>query len=434
MQSNNVAFCQRPPMGWNSWDCFGASVTEEEVRQNARYMAQHLKAFGWEYVVVDIQWYEPTADGSVYHPFANLAMDEFGRLIPAENRFLSSKGGKGFAPLADYVHELGLKFGIHIMRGIPRQAVHQNTPVLGTDVRARDIAHPYSICPWNTDMYGIAQGKPGAQAYYRSIVELYASWGVDFLKVDDISYTDFGKDPYAGRGEIEMLRRAIDECGRDMVLSLSCGPAPIEQATHLQANANMWRLTADLWDRWEDIEPMFEKCAQWQPFAVQGHWPDADMLPLGHLSVRGSEHGVMERICRLTQAEQCSMMTLWCIARSPLMMGGTLTDLSPETQKLLTNPHALAMNQGNQKACQVMRCGYNDACVLWRSQGDADYIAVFNTWNVDARFELDLGKLGLSKSTVLLDVWNDVIETTHGDIFPMTLPIHGCRLFKVVNP
>ena len=154
----------RAPMGWNSWDCYGAAVDEATVRANAAYMAAHLKQYGYEYVVVDIQWSEPTAESHEYHAFAPLCMDAYGRLIPAENRFPSSAGGKGFKPLADYVHSLGLKFGIHIMRGIPRQAVHADTPVLSSDKTARQIAKTASICQWNTDMYGVDPEKDGARA------------------------------------------------------------------------------------------------------------------------------------------------------------------------------------------------------------------------------------------------------------------------------
>ena len=157
-----------PPRGWNSWDCYGAAVTEEILKKNADYMARYLKQYGYEYVVCDIQWYEPEAKSSHYRDFADLCMDEYGRTVPAENRFPSSAGGAGFRPIADYVHNLGLKFGIHIMRGIPRQAVHANTPVKGTEYTARQIAHPASICAWNTDMYGLDYTRPGAQEYIDS--------------------------------------------------------------------------------------------------------------------------------------------------------------------------------------------------------------------------------------------------------------------------
>ena len=166
-----------PPMGWNSWDCYGASVTEAIVRQNAETMAKLLKPFGWEYVVVDIQWYEPSAKSHAYIPFTELCMDEYSRLLPAENRFPSAAGGKGFGPLAEYVHSLGLKFGIHIMRGIPRQAVHRDTKILGSAKTARQIAKTDSICHWNTDMYGVDPTKEGAKEYYDSLFRLYAEWG-----------------------------------------------------------------------------------------------------------------------------------------------------------------------------------------------------------------------------------------------------------------
>ena len=113
-----------PPMGWNSWDCYGAAVSEEQLLINAEYMRDNLKEYGYEYVVCDIQWYEPKAKSHEYNKFTELCMDEYSRLIPAENRFPSSKGGKGFKPIAYKIHAMGLKFGIHIMRGIPRQAVH----------------------------------------------------------------------------------------------------------------------------------------------------------------------------------------------------------------------------------------------------------------------------------------------------------------------
>ena len=181
-------------MGWNSWDCYGAGVTEEQLLLNAEYVAKNLKHHGYEYIVCDIQWYEPEAKSNVYNPFAQLCMDKYSRLIPAENRFPSSKRGKGFKPIADKIHDMGLKFGIHIMRGIPRQAVHSDMPILGTEVTARQIAKSYSICPWNTDMYGVDPKKEGAREYYQSIVDLYASWGVDFIKCDDICNTEFDKE------------------------------------------------------------------------------------------------------------------------------------------------------------------------------------------------------------------------------------------------
>lgn len=249
---------QTPPMGWNSWDCYGAAVDEPTVRQNAAYMAEHLQVFGWEYVVVDIQWYQPTATSHAYEPFAELTMDEYGRLQPAPGRFPSSAGGKGFKPLADYVHSLGLKFGIHIMRGMPRMAAHRHLPILGCGKGCHEVANPNSICAWNPDMYGLRCDMPEARAYYDSIFRMYAEWGVDFVKCDDIAR----EYPHCKR-EIEVISDACRACGRNIVLSLSPGPAPLEQAEHLKKYANMWRITDDFWDEWRLLKGMFERAEKW---------------------------------------------------------------------------------------------------------------------------------------------------------------------------
>ena len=256
---------QTPPMGWNSWDCYGAAVTEDVVRRNAEYMARELKPFGWEYIVVDIQWYQPTAVNHSYEPFSELTMDGFGRLLPAVNRFPSAAGGAGFKPLADYVHSLGLKFGIHIMRGLPRMAAHKRLPVLDSEYTCAQAADPSSICLWNPDMYGLLADQPAARAYYDSIFRLYAEWGVDFVKCDDIAR----EYPHCRR-EIEIISEACRACGREMVLSLSPGPAPLEQAEHLKKYANMWRITDDFWDEWRLLKAMFERAEKWCVHAGPG--------------------------------------------------------------------------------------------------------------------------------------------------------------------
>ncbi|WP_373804640.1 glycoside hydrolase family 27 protein [Jeotgalibaca porci] len=390
-----------PPKGWNSWDVYGASVTESEVKENAAYMAENLLSHGWEYVVVDIQWYEPTADSSHYHAFAELKMDEYGRLLPAENRFPSAVNGVGFKNLSNYVHSLGLKFGIHIMRGIPRQAVHLNVPIAGTNLRARDIAHANSICPWNTDMYGIDMGKEGAQAYYDSIFKLYAEWGVDFIKVDDIADSKLYSTHLE---EIKAIRKAIDKTGRDMVLSLSPGPAPLKYGTFFQEYANMWRLTDDFWDNWEQLKDMFTRCAQWSPFVGPGSWPDCDMLPLGHIGIRSVDGGGADRLTRFTKAEQRTMMTLWSIFRSPLMLGCELTDLDDWTLHLLREPTLKIMHQEGRNARQIHN---EDDWVVWQTEANATvYYVIFNlsdTERVTPTEIVALAKLKNSETLVAHD-------------------------------
>ena len=360
---------QHPPMGWNSWDCYGAAVTEDIVRQNADYMAKHLKQYGWEYVVVDIQWYQPTALNHQYEAFSTLDMDEYGRLLPAVGRFPSAANGAGFKPLADYVHSLGLKFGIHIMRGMPRMAAHKHLPIKDSDYFCHDAANPNSICAWNPDMYGLYCHKDAARDYYNSIFALYAEWGVDFVKCDDIAR----EYPHCKR-EIELISEACRASGRDMVLSLSPGPAPVEQAEHLKQYANMWRITDDFWDDWRLLKGMFERAEKWCIHAAPGHWPDADMLPLGALRQCDNP----EDWTHFTQAEQRTMMTLWSMMRSPLMIGAEMTKNDEFTNSLLQNADVLAIGKESFCGHPLWTTAEESVWVAPRRDGQGVYVALFN--------------------------------------------------------
>ena len=360
---------QHPPMGWNSWDCYGAAVTEDIVRQNADYMAKHLKQYGWEYVVVDIQWYQPTALNHQYEAFSTLDMDEYGRLLPAVGRFPSAANGAGFKPLADYVHSLGLKFGIHIMRGMPRMAAHKHLPIKDSDYFCHDAANPNSICAWNPDMYGLYCHREAARAYYNSIFKLYAVWGVDFIKCDDIAR----EYPHCKR-EIELISEACRASGRDMVLSLSPGPAPVEQAEHLKQYANMWRITDDFWDDWRLLKGMFERAEKWCIHAAPGHWPDADMLPLGALRQCDNP----EDWTHFTQAEQRTMMTLWSMMRSPLMIGAEMTKNDEFTNSLLQNADVLAIGKESFCGHPLWTTTEESVWVAPRRDGQGVYVALFN--------------------------------------------------------
>lgn len=381
MAKNFRDFALVPPKGWNSWDGYGASVREEEVRRNADYMSKHLKQSGWQYITVDIQWYEPKADSSTYHDFYPLKMDQYSRLIPDDGRFPSAANGNGFKPLADYIHSLGLKFGIHIMRGIPRQAVHNATPIKGTDKTARDIALN-NICPWNSDMYGVNVDMPEGQLYYDSLMALYASWGVDFIKCDDIANSTI----YRGtlKHEVKALRKAIDKTGREIVLSLSPGPAPIANGAFFQRNANMWRITNDFWDEWPLLYNMFDRAEEWSPISRPGNWPDCDMLPLGHIGIRSVDGPGGNRQTRFTKAEQKTMMTLWSMMQSPLIMGGELTDMDEWTAGLLTNSELLEMDNHIIEKYQAFR---NDHLIVWKAISSENcYYGLFNV--SDKKLEL----------------------------------------------
>lgn len=423
-------FIKKPPMGWNSWDCYGAGVTEDELLGNAEFMRDRLKQYGYQYVVCDIQWYEPAAKGNIYNNFADLCMDEYSRLIPAVNRFPSSANGAGFKPIADKIHSMGLKFGIHIMRGIPRQAVHRNTRIYGTTARARDIASQFSLCPWNTDMYGVNTEKRGAEEYYDSLFKLYASWGVDFVKVDDIANTEFSpQNPYSAEKEIEMIRAAIDRSGRDMVLSLSPGPAPLNKAEHLSENANMWRISGDFWDRWDKLLNMFSLCEKWYPYVKDGSFPDCDILPLGKLCIDGSYMGDMGRDSGFTKEEQKTMMTLWAVFRSPLFFGGELRLTDNYTLSLVTNPEVINVNQNSEKPLFVYNKG---GIAVWQTKiENCTAVAVFNLSDEEKHYKLSFSDLGIENVRAVRDLWarKDISKCENDVAF--SLKPHSSEFFEI---
>jgi alpha-galactosidase len=335
----------RPPLGWNSWDAYGLTIDEADFRANVKVLAG-LKQYGWLYAVVDEGWYmqDPFADKVETRKYV---WDANGNLIPAVGRFPSAANGAGFKPLADSVHKLGLKFGIHIVRGIPRQVVKENLPIAGTSLHAQDAADLDATCPWDEGNYGVSD-TPAGQAYYDGMLKLYASWGLDFIKVDCIS-----DHPYRPT-EIRQIAEAIRKTGRPIVLSLSPGPTALEHAAEVAKYSQLWRITDDHWDEWAPkrnagseypfgLKEEFDRIAKWAPYVKPGSWPDPDMLPEGSLK---PHPGAGEpRQSRYTHDEQRTEFTLWAISRSPLIFGGNLTQMDDFTRSLLTNTEVLGVNQ-----------------------------------------------------------------------------------------
>ena len=419
-----VRVATTPPMGWNSWDSFGTAVTEDEVLANARFMAEHLLPHGWNTVVVDIQWYEPTARAGGYNEEPPVELDAHGRQMPAANRFPSSAGGAGFGPLAAAVHDLGLSFGLHIMRGIPRRAVREDLPVLGTDFTAAQVADTSSTCAWNPDNYGLNHDHPGAQAYYDAQLAQFAGWGVDFVKADDMLA------PYHSR-EIEAYAEAIRRSGRPIALSLSPGTnLSTEHLDHLRANAQMWRVSNDLWDRWPDVFEQFGRMSRWAPFQAEGAWADADMLPLGHIGIR-AERGD-DRQSLLTYEEQRTLMTLWVMARSPLMFGGDLPTSPRETVDLLTNDDVLRVLRHSERNREVIREGDLVAWTAIATDAPARYAAVFWTGDAPETVSVPLTSLGIDPAAggVVTDVWSGGVVAVAGDSLDLEVPAHGARLVR----
>jgi alpha-galactosidase len=409
-----------PPMGWNSWNSFATTITEEQSLANAEIMARELKPFGYDVFTIDIQWYEGAAKGYEYNTKPIPTMDEHGRLWPAPNRFPSSVKGAGFKPIADKVHALGLKFGVHLMRGIPRLAVERNVSILGGKWKARDIANTQSVCPWNPDMYGVDMSKPGAQEYYNSVFALLASWGVDFVKMDDMSR------PYdANAPEVEAAHHAIQATGRPIVLSLSPGETPLTSGDHVRRYAQMWRISDDFWDEWPQLKAQFTRLENWSMFRQPGRWPDADMLPLGRLEMG-------KRDCKFTPDEQRTLMTLWSIARSPLIMGGDLRHLDPTTLALLTNREVLAVNQASRDNKPAALLEEVRTWTAHAERGEARYLAMFNLSDKggDKKVFFDLSRLGL-KSAKVRDLWAQRdIGTVSGRV-TATLAPHASLLYSL---
>ena len=412
-----------PPMGWNSWDCFGPTVTEKEVKANADYMSENLKKHGWEYVIVDIRWFVENDKAGGYNETDPIyTMDKYGRFMPAVNKFPSAADGKGFKPLADYVHSKGLKFGIHLMRGVPVQAVKKKCPIMGTKLTASDIYSEKMQCKWLHDMYTVDSLREGAQAYYNSIFNLYASWGVDYVKVDDLS------KPYH-QGEIEFIRKAIDQSGRPMVFSTSPGATALQKADHIVNHANLWRICDDFWDNWDALKPQFKRCADWAPSIGAGHWPDADMLPLGRISVRG-ERGA-DRMTGFSHIEQYTLMNLWAIFRSPLMFGGDLPSNDSFTLSLLTNDDVLAVNQHSGGNRQLKE---NNGLVVWTADApgsDDKYVAFFNTRDAGtSEISVTMAELGVKGKYTVKDLWSKENKGSVNDKYTVAVDPHASVLLR----
>ncbi len=418
-------------MGWNSWDSYGRTLDEKSIRASALWMARHLKRYGWEYVVVDEGWYLANLDARGGDSHTRFEMDAYGRYVPVPGRFPSAGKDFTFRPLADYLHSLGLKFGLHIIRGIPREAVAKNLPIEGSPFRAADAADTTDVCPWNDYNYGLKPGHPAAQAYYDSLARQYAEWAVDFVKIDCIS-----DHPYKG-DEIRMFGEAVRKSGRPTVLSLSPGPTSFDKRDEVARYAQMWRISDDVWDVWyskenfpQGVKNQFARAALWAGFARPGRWPDADMLPIG--SLRPAAGWGDPRETRLTRDEQRTLLTLWCVFRSPLIMGGNLLLADGWTTSLLTNEEVIAVDQHSTDNRPVVT---TDNVVIWTARperGGDHYVAVFNISDAPQTVHYAWSDLGLSAPRYRLrDLWRRA-EMGTAPSLEVTLPPHASALYRAL--
>jgi hypothetical protein len=433
-----AAVAPRPPMGWNSWDAYGFTIDEAAFKANASILSG-MKSFGWSYAVIDEGWYMGNPLG------ANLAergyrLDGYGRLEPVESRFPSAVDGHGLKALADWTHRRGLKFGVHIVRGIPKAAVDANLPIAGSRFHAADAADRTALCPWDEGNYGVADNEAG-QAWYDSLLEEYAAWGVDFLKVDCIA-----DHPYRP-SELRQIGQAIRKAGRPIVLSLSPGPSRIANLKEMARSAQMWRISDDLWDSWTFPHPdpttefpngvlsAFDRLALWNPTAGPDRWPDADMLPFG--SLRPHPGWGDPRQSRLTAEETRTAFTLWAIARSPLILGGNLTEMDAPLRALLTNPDIVALNQQKRVSRPVTSLpeGLGEARI-WLSApagGAADTVAFFNLGDAPLQVKAPWSALGLADGDLAAcDLWSHKGIPASREV-SLAVASHGAAVLRIMR-
>jgi len=401
-----------PPMGWNSFDCYGNCANERVMLENIDTFAEKLKPHGYEYVVFDCGWFSnheipkgeefPRSDSL---DAKTITIDEFGRCIPAKTPLPN-----GLKPLIDHAHSKGVKFGVWLIRGIPRQAVDANLPIKGTPYRAQDIANVENTCRWCNFNYGIDLDKPGAQEYYNSVIQLIASWGVDFVKYDDIV-------PWPH--DIEAVAKAIDNCGEDIVLSLSPGDEIHVEHVDSYRKADMLRITGDVWDRRESLTKVFERWEIMQDFGGHGFWLDFDMIPFGHLKVWNPqvegrkgwgnvENDGFAHMDNFSLDQKQTFMTQRALGASPLMMGGDLPTTDELSIKLITHGPMLECNHNGVTGKLITRNGETD---IWgaphKSKKNCGWIGVFNRSKSERLVRITKKQLGLKPlmEYKFTDVW-----------------------------
>uniref|UniRef100_A0A7C9AV69 Alpha-galactosidase n=1 Tax=Opuntia streptacantha TaxID=393608 RepID=A0A7C9AV69_OPUST len=338
-----------PPRGWNSYDSFCWTISEEEFLQNAELVSQRLRDHGYEYVVVDYLWYRRKVPGAYTDSSGFDVIDEWGRVIPDPDRWPSSRGGKGFTEVAKKVHSLGLKFGIHVMRGISTQAVNANTPILDT---TKKEAYVEGERKWTASDIGM---KERACAWMPH----------GFMSVNTKNDCVFGDD--LDIEEITYVSEILRKIDRPILYSLSPGTsATPAMAREVSGLVNMYRVTGDDWDTWRDVAAHFDVARDFAAAKMIGSgglkgksWPDLDMLPLGWLTDPGTNQGP-HRQCNLNINEQKTQMTLWAMVKSPLMFGGDMRKLDDATYNLITNPIVLEINafSSNNKEFPFVTASY----------------------------------------------------------------------------
>lgn len=402
------------PMGWSSWSFLRHHPTAAGIEAQARALkTSGLASLGYRYVNLDDYWMACNTNGP--------EVDRYGRWIPDHAAFPS-----GIAAVARYVHSLGLKFGLYVTPGIPANAMRQNTRIDGTASTADQITEK-SVTEQNYNcghMYGINYAASGAQAYIDSWAKEFASWGVDYVKLDGVGTRDVA--------DIRAWSAALRRTGRPMVLELSNALA-ISDAALWSSLADGWRTGDDIecyscekdgssfpLTDWRNVASRFDAVASWQPFGGPSGWNDEDSVEIGNAAHDG-----------LTVPERRTMLSLWALAGAPLILGSDLTRLTIVDKAMLENRTVIAIDQDGIAARRLIDSGYEQVFVKHQPDGTW-YIGIFNTDTSAAQtFGVQFARLGVSRPMRGVDVWTGQSLGLPGGIYSVTIAPGGVSLIRV---
>ncbi len=420
--AENNGLERTPVLGWSSWSFLREHPTAARIEAQASAMQNSgLQKLGYEYVNLDDFWEQcPGSQGP--------NVDPYGRWVIDSSRFPADGDTNGIQVVADHIHSLGMKFGIYVTPGISRQAVVKNTPIQGTPYTAAQIAEP-SIAENNYNCKGMVRidySKPGAQAYINSWVNMFASWGVDYIKIDGISDKNVA--------DIKAWSEAIRQSGRPMVLDITQGSYTRVIAPTLMKYANQWEFAPDVecyscekhgssypLTSWKDVEKRFNYVAEWQPYAGPGGFNDYDSLEVGN----GTNDG-------LTTVERQTQLSLWALGSSPLILGVDLTHLDPLDLKYLKNTAVLAVDRDSIAARRDVNTGTQQVFTKKEANGDV-IVGLFNTGSKAETVSVTASAAGLPKKEggySLENLWTGKMEKT-GSTISATVPSHGVVLYRV---
>ncbi|HEU5417015.1 MAG TPA: NEW3 domain-containing protein [Streptosporangiaceae bacterium] len=416
-EANGVG--QTPALGWSSWSFIRHDPTAANIEAQALAMkTSGLAKAGFDYVNVDDFWYQcPGRQGP--------NVDHNGLWVTDSSKFPPSGSENGIQVVADYVHSLGLKFGLYVTPGISDQAVAQNTPIAGTSYTAGQIADGASEHNYNCGgMQGIDYSKPGAQAFINSWADELASWGVDYVKLDGVGAGDIG--------DVQAWSTGLQQTGRPIHLELSNSLAIADASTWAQYS-NGWRTGGDIecygcesngssypLTDWANIASRFSQVAQWQPYGGPGAFNDYDSLEIGN----GSNDG-------LTPDERQTQMSLWSLAASPLILGTDLTSLDPTDLTYLTNRAVLSVDQDSIDASRISAAPTSQVFAKTENSGDV-VVGLFNTGSRPQVVSTTAAAIGLPSASAyrLNNLWtHDVTES--GPAISATVAAHGVALFRI---